>query len=63
MTDPEPLPDGHPLWEMPQVVITPHVANPPYSVKKRSGAHTVTVARVFAQDGSLPTEVDVDAGY
>ncbi|WJY90295.1 D-isomer specific 2-hydroxyacid dehydrogenase family protein [Corynebacterium confusum] len=63
VTDPEPLPDGHPLWEMPQVVITPHVANPPYSVKKRSGAHAVSVARAFAHDGSLPTEVDVDAGY
>lgn len=63
VTDPEPLPDGHPLWEMPQVVITPHVANPPYSVKKRSGAHTVSVVRAFAKDGSLPTEVDVEAGY
>lgn len=25
-TDPEPLPDGHPLWSAPGVVITPHVA-------------------------------------
>lgn len=27
VTEPEPLPDGHPLWAMPQVIITPHVAN------------------------------------
>jgi D-3-phosphoglycerate dehydrogenase len=27
VTDPEPLPDGHPLWTMPNVIITPHVAN------------------------------------
>jgi phosphoglycerate dehydrogenase-like enzyme len=27
VTDPEPLPDGHPLWEMDDVLITPHVAN------------------------------------
>jgi phosphoglycerate dehydrogenase-like enzyme len=27
VTDPEPLPDGHPLWSMPNVIITPHVAN------------------------------------
>ena len=26
VTDPEPLPDGHPLWEAPRVLITPHVA-------------------------------------
>jgi phosphoglycerate dehydrogenase-like enzyme len=27
VTDPEPLPDGHPLWTEPQVVITSHTAN------------------------------------
>jgi len=26
VTDPEPLPDGHPLWSAPNVLITPHVA-------------------------------------
>ncbi|MEP6666007.1 MAG: NAD(P)-dependent oxidoreductase [Nocardioidaceae bacterium] len=25
VTDPEPLPPGHPLWDAPGVVITPHV--------------------------------------
>jgi D-3-phosphoglycerate dehydrogenase len=27
VTDPEPLPDGHPLWEMPNALITSHSAN------------------------------------
>jgi phosphoglycerate dehydrogenase-like enzyme len=27
VTDPEPLPVGHPLWSLPNAVITPHVAN------------------------------------
>ena len=27
VTDPEPLPDGHPLWSEPRALITPHVAN------------------------------------
>jgi len=26
VTDPEPLPDGHPLWSAPNVIITPHVS-------------------------------------
>jgi phosphoglycerate dehydrogenase-like enzyme len=27
VTDPEPLPDGHPLWDEPRCIITPHTAN------------------------------------
>jgi len=26
VTDPEPLPDNHPLWTHPKVIITPHVS-------------------------------------
>lgn len=25
VTDPEPLPDGHPLWRLPNAIVTPHV--------------------------------------
>ena len=25
VTDPEPLPDGHPLWSAPHLLVTPHV--------------------------------------
>ena len=63
VTDPEPLPDGHPLWTLPNCVITPHVANPPYSVRKRIGGHTAKVAAAFAAGEELPTEVDAKAGY
>ena len=27
VTDPEPLPEGHPLWSMDNAIITPHIAN------------------------------------
>jgi phosphoglycerate dehydrogenase-like enzyme len=27
VTDPEPLPDGHPLWDAPHCIITPHTAD------------------------------------
>jgi phosphoglycerate dehydrogenase-like enzyme len=35
VTDPEPLPPGHPLWMLPNVFITPHVAaSTPYSMRE-----------------------------
>jgi len=37
VTDPEPLPPGHPLWSLPNVFITPHVgASTPYSEREAS---------------------------
>ncbi len=44
VTDPEPLPDGHPLWASPHALITPHVANPP-SAMDRDLAKRVTRER------------------
>ena len=34
VTDPEPLPDGHPLWREPRALITPHVANPDATLRR-----------------------------
>jgi phosphoglycerate dehydrogenase-like enzyme len=35
VTDPEPLPAGHPLWALPNVLITPHVgASTPVSASR-----------------------------
>ena len=38
VTDPEPLPDGHPLWSAPAVLITPHVAGGTTAMLPRMGA-------------------------
>jgi phosphoglycerate dehydrogenase-like enzyme len=38
VTDPEPVPDGHPLWSAPGVVITPHVAGGTTAMLPRMGA-------------------------
>jgi phosphoglycerate dehydrogenase-like enzyme len=44
VTDPEPLPPGHPLWSLPNVLITPHVgASTPVSSK---GAVNLVKAQV-----------------
>ena len=63
VTDPEPLPDGHPLWTEPRALITPHSANPPEAMA-RSLAERVeeNVAR-FATGDDLLGVIDVEAGY
>jgi phosphoglycerate dehydrogenase-like enzyme len=63
VTDPEPLPDGHPLWGEPNVLITPHVANP-RGTERQDLARQVkeNVAR-FAKGEPLLSPVDLEAGY
>jgi phosphoglycerate dehydrogenase-like enzyme len=63
VTDPEPLPDGHPLWSMPNVLITPHVANTPeMAVPLLSGRITENVRRWQAGEALLGP-VDPALGY
>ncbi|MGP6172574.1 D-isomer specific 2-hydroxyacid dehydrogenase family protein [Corynebacterium sp. A21] len=63
VTDPEPLPDGHPLWEMKNVVITPHTANTMERIRVAAGALTLENARAFEIGERMPHEVDPAAGY
>lgn len=35
VTDPEPLPEGHPLWSLPEVFFTPHMAGSTYKLFER----------------------------
>lgn len=63
VTDPEPLPDGHPLWEERKCVITPHLANPPYSIRKRIAQRTIEAAAAFEAGEKMDSEVDLEAGY
>lgn len=63
VTDPEPLPDGHPLWAAPRCIVTPHTADTWAMIKPRLAARiSENVARYGAGD-PLIGEVDVDAGY
>lgn len=63
VTEPEPLPDDHPLWKDPRVVITPHIANTRNSMRRHLGAHTAKVAAAFEAGEEIPTRVDPNAGY
>ena len=63
VTDPEPLPDGHPLWDMPNCIITPHVGNTPeMAVPLLSERIRENVRRYLAGE-TLIGPVDPDAGY
>lgn len=35
VTDPEPLPEGHPLWRLPGVLLTPHLAGDSLATERR----------------------------
>ena len=63
VTDPEPLPALHPLWSMPNCVITPHVGNTPEMAIPLLAERITANVRRFASDEELLGPVDVDAGY
>ena len=63
VTDPEPLPSGHPLWAMPNCIITPHVGNTPEMAKPLLAQRVTDNVRRFARGEELIGLVDVDAGY
>lgn len=66
VTDPEPLPDGHPLWGEPNCIITPHTADTPEMVipllDERIVRNLKSLAAGNAPD-TLEGLVDVQAGY
>jgi phosphoglycerate dehydrogenase-like enzyme len=63
VTDPEPLPAGHRLWMVPNVIITPHVS----STSDRSTRNTWIIAREnlrrYIRGEKLLNLVDLDKGY
>ena len=63
VTDPEPLPEGHRLWDEPRCLITPHTADTPEMVQPLL-AHriAVNVAR-FAAGQPLEGLIDPALGY
>ena len=63
VTDPEPLPEGHPLWSLPNCIITPHVGSTwDMSVPLLSERITANVRR-FAHGDELLGPVDPDLQY
>jgi len=63
VTDPEPLPDGHPLWSLPTCLVTPHTANPWATAQPLLARRVQENVRRAAAGEPLLGLVDVDAGY
>ena len=63
VTHPEPLPDGHPLWALPNCILTPHVGNTPaMAVPLLSERITANIRRYTTGD-ELIGRVSPDLGY
>jgi len=63
VTDPEPLPAGHPLWDLPNVIVTPHTANTEEMAEPLLSARVTENVRRWAAGEPLIGLVDPAAGY
>jgi phosphoglycerate dehydrogenase-like enzyme len=63
VTDPEPLPDGHPLWAEPRCIITPHTANTVEMAEPLLRERVADNVRRWIAGEPLLGPVDPAAGY
>jgi phosphoglycerate dehydrogenase-like enzyme len=63
VTEPEPLPAGHPLWSLPNVIISPHVSSGSDVQAQRSELLLVENLRRYVAGEPLLNVVDIERGY
>lgn len=63
VTAPEPLPDGHPLWTLPNALITPHLANPGTGLTGFLADHVAENVARFAAGRPLLARIETGRGY
>jgi phosphoglycerate dehydrogenase-like enzyme len=63
VTDPEPLPAGHPLWSLENVIITPHVATSSDVRSERTVTLVVENLRRYVRGDRMLSVVDLARGY
>jgi phosphoglycerate dehydrogenase-like enzyme len=63
VTDPEPLPAEHPLWRLPNVIITPHLAGATDRYWQRQAAMVTANLRRYLNGEPLLNRVDKQRGY
>lgn len=63
VTDPEPLPVGHPLWTLPNCIITPHVGNTPEMAVPLLSERISENVRRFVAGAELIGAIHPELGY
>ena len=63
VTDPEPLPAGHPLWDLPNCLITPHTADTEEMTRPLLAGRITENVRRLAAGQELVGLLDPDLGY
>jgi len=63
VTDPEPLPDGHPLWALSNCIITPHTADTPEMTEPLLAARIAANVAHLAAGEPFEGLIDAEAGY
>ena len=60
---PEPLPPGHPLWSLPNVIMTPHIAASSNKMVGRIVTLQVENLRRYVAGDAMLSVVDLERGY
>lgn len=63
VTEPEPLPEGHPLWSAPNTIITPHCSAWSDATDYRRYDTFLRLLGLFLEGKELPGQIDFAAGY
>ena len=63
VTDPEPLPPGHPLWELDTALVTPHNANPEIAWKANVARRVAENLRRYRAGDELVGVIDLLRSY
>jgi phosphoglycerate dehydrogenase-like enzyme len=61
VTDPEPLPEGHPLWDCPNLLVSPHVGGASSAMEPRS--HALVRAQLARFAAGEPLENVMEGDY
>jgi D-3-phosphoglycerate dehydrogenase len=61
--DPEPLPDGHALWGLPNAIVTPHAATTPREWRRLFADRVAENIGRFARGQPLLGTIDLERGY